>query len=347
MEIRWAPFWIEFKQPFTLSKGTRTGTHAVLLELSHEEHSAYGMAALPPYFKETQESVISIFKKVNVTPFRDPTNVTAIMEYLRAISSGNRPALAALDLAVHILASKVQGISLQKFLGLEERSSIPTAFTIGVANADLVEESLKRSKDFANLKLKMGMQNEWEVLDQVITLTNKKFFVDVNQGWKSKEVAIKNIERLSKAGALFVEEPIKTLDPADYKWLQERSAIPVFVDEHVWTLSDMNEWIDCVDGFNIKLMKSGGIQESLQMIARAKAKNSKLMMGCMAECSCTVSVASILGSEFDYCDLDGPFLLKNDPFNGFVYKKGEVMINDTIGTGVELSRDVAISWLTK
>ena len=86
MEISWSKYWIEFQQSFTLSKGTRSGTHAVLLKLEHDGVSAYGMAALPPYYKETQDSVIESFKKLNLHPFKDPTNVSAITAILACCS---------------------------------------------------------------------------------------------------------------------------------------------------------------------------------------------------------------------------------------------------------------------
>ena len=266
------------------------------------------------------------------------------LQYLRAVLRDNRPALAAADIAVFDLACRHQSVSLAEYTGAKFGQSVPTSFTIGVQSPELVNAEVEKAKDFQFLKLKMGMRGEWEILEALRDCTDKKVFVDVNQGWTNKETALKNIERLSKYKIEFVEEPFKTINPKDYRWLKERSPLDVFVDEHVWTSLDLDDWSDCVDGINIKLMKTGGLQEALLMIAKAKKMNLKLMLGCMAECSCTVAASHAIAENFDYHDLDGPFLIKNDPFDGMYYEKGMVKVRGEEGTGVTLDPSVEIEW---
>jgi L-alanine-DL-glutamate epimerase-like enolase superfamily enzyme len=45
-------------------------------------------------------------------------------------------------------------------------------------------------------------------------------------------------------------------------------------------------------GINIKLMKAGGIQETMRMIQLAKAMNLKIMLGCMIESSIAIAAAA-------------------------------------------------------
>jgi L-Ala-D/L-Glu epimerase len=53
-------------------------------------------------------------------------------------------------------------------------------------------------------------------------------------------------------------------------------------------------WQEAYDGINIKLMKSGGIQEALRMIHVARALGMKVMLGCMIESSLAISAAAHL-----------------------------------------------------
>ena len=50
-------FFLEFKTPFAIAHGTRTGTDLVFLKLEHEGVLAYGEASLPPYLVDTQVTV--------------------------------------------------------------------------------------------------------------------------------------------------------------------------------------------------------------------------------------------------------------------------------------------------
>jgi L-alanine-DL-glutamate epimerase-like enolase superfamily enzyme len=110
--------------------------------------------------------------------------------------------------------------------------------------------------------------------------------------------------------------------------------IPVIADEAVKSTSDIPKLATAYDGINIKLMKSGGIQEAIRMIHVARAFGMKVMLGCMIASSVAISAAAQLSPMVDYADLDGNLLISNDPFAGVTVEHGRLILSDQPGLGV-------------
>jgi L-alanine-DL-glutamate epimerase-like enolase superfamily enzyme len=91
-----------------------------------------------------------------------------------------------------------------------------------------------------------------------------------------------------------------------------------------------------VDGVVIKLMKTGGLREALRAIAVARALDMQIMLGCMVETSVGVTAAAHLSPLCDYADLDGPLLIKKDPYRGVGYEGSRMILADGPGLGVVL-----------
>jgi L-alanine-DL-glutamate epimerase-like enolase superfamily enzyme len=60
----------------------------------------------------------------------------------------------------------------------------------------------------------------------------------------------------------------------------------------------------------------------------------KVVTGCMAESSCAVTAMANLAPLADWVDLDGPFLITNDPFSGVQLQDGKLIISEQPGIGV-------------
>lgn len=72
------------------------------------------------------------------------------------------------------------------------------------------------------------------------------------------------------------------------------------------------------------------------MLNYARARNMKVMIGCMTETSCAVSAAAQLSPAVDFADLDGNLLIANDRFKGMTVEKGRITLNDEPGLGLTL-----------
>jgi L-alanine-DL-glutamate epimerase-like enolase superfamily enzyme len=218
--------------------------------------------------------------------------------------------------------------------GLDPRKTPVTTFTIGIDTKEVVKQKTREAAEFKVLKVKLGRENDKEMIEAIREVTDKPIRVDVNQGWKDKEYALKMIEWLATKGIEFVEQPMPKEQIEDLAWLRQRSPLPIVGDEGVQRLPDVRKAYGVYDGINIKLMKCTGMYEAYQMILLARAFDMKVMLGCMTETSCAISAAAQLSPLVDWADLDGAVLIKNDLFDGAKIIDGKVTLNDRPGIGV-------------
>ena len=134
----------------------------------------------------------------------------------------------------------------------------------------------------------------------------------------------------------YVEQPLH-VDCAqrDLPALYADSPVPLFIDESCFSRKDIPMYAHCIDGINIKLMKSGGLSEALRMIHAARALDLQVMVGCYADSSLANSAGAHLGPLVDYLDLDSHLNLTDDPFVGAEMEEGRFVLSDRPGFGVD------------
>ncbi len=337
MKLSFQPYELEMKHTFTVAEYSRNSTPDVLTKIEYEGFTGYGEASMPPYLGESIESVTKFLKKVNLQQFSDPFEVNDILSYIDSIEEGNPAAKASVDIALHDLLGKLVNQPLYKLWGLNPDKTPYTSFTIGIDKPDVVLMKTKEAKamGFKVLKVKLGRENDQEMINTVREITNVPLYVDVNQGWTDRNKALDMIYWLKEKGVVFVEQPMPKTQVDDMAWLTEHSPLPTMADEAFQRLYDIEDKIKGVySGINIKLMKCTGLYEAHKMITVARASNLKVMLGCMTETSCGVSAAAQLSPLVDWGDLDGNLLIKNDPFVGMKVIDGKVTLNDWPGIGV-------------
>jgi L-Ala-D/L-Glu epimerase len=334
MKLYYYPYTIEFKEQFTISVNSRTTTPAVMVEVEHNGLTGYGEASLPPYLSEDQSSVISFLNKVNLESFSGPENINLILDYIDNIAVGNNAAKTSVDIALHDLLGKLLDVPLHIYLGIDRRDNIYSSYTIGISDLKKIRQKVDEASEFKFLKIKLGSENDMEIVATIRALTNKPLYVDVNQGWSDKYFALDMIHWLAEQNVVLVEQPLPKENIDDANWLNERSLLPVIADEAVQTVSDLEKIQHFYSGVNIKLMKAGGVKQAYRMMQRAKDLNLKIMLGCMTETSCAITAASHLSPLADWVDLDGAELISNDLFTGMKIKDGALIIPDLPGLGV-------------
>ena len=289
---------------------------------------------MPPMYGETQESAIRFISKVDLSGFTDPFDIDGIMQYVDSIEPGNSAAKASIDIALHDIAGKAAGKACYDLFELPEVKSINTSKTIGIETPGIIKERTLEAKDFHCLKIKLGSDNDHEIIDAVREVSNQPLFVDANQGWKDKYLALENISWLRKQGVIFVEQPMPVEMEEEMAWLKSRSSLPIVGDEGVQRLKDVERADNFYHGVNIKLMKSTGLNEGFKMAQLAKEKGLKVMLGCMSETSCAISAAFHLASFADWVDLDGNLGVTNNPYKGIETQNGKLVNNNIPGIGL-------------
>lgn len=336
MKLSFKPFELEMKHTFTVAEFSRNSTPDVLTQIEYEGLIGYGEASMPPYLGESIVSVTKFLQKVNLEQFPDPFRIDDILTYVDSIEAGNPAAKASIDIALHDLIGKIVNQPLYKLWGLNPTKTPKTSFTIGIDNPEMVRLKTKEASAFKVLKVKLGLNNDKEMINTVREITDVPLYVDINQGWTDKNKALEMIFWLKEKGVLFVEQPMPKTQIDDMAWLTEHSPLPTMADEAFQRLPDIVHKINGVySGINIKLMKSTGLYEAHKMITVARSLGMKVMVGCMTETSCGVSAASQLAPLADWCDLDGNLLIKNDPYLGMLVIDGKVTLNELPGIGIK------------
>lgn len=336
MRLSWRSYDLRLKYPFTISNYSRTTTPVVLTEISYGDLTGYGEASLPQYLGETQQSVSDFLSKVDLSRFPNPTQIDAILEYVDSIAIGNTAAKASVDIALHDLVGKIWGKPWHEIWNLNKDATPYTTYTIGIDTEEVVRKKTSEVvSDFKILKVKLDGKSDQQIIKAIRSVTDIPIAVDANQAWTDREQALDTIYWLEEQGAVMIEQPMSKNDPDGNAWLTSRSPVPIFADESVQRLADMEKIKGVFSGINIKLMKCTGMNEAWKMIEAAPKFGFKVMLGCMTETSCAISAAAQLSPLVDFADLDGALLITNDCFEGIKIKNGKITLNNFPGIGVK------------
>jgi L-alanine-DL-glutamate epimerase-like enolase superfamily enzyme len=335
LKLSFKPYTLQLKHAFTLASNSRTTTPVILTEIEYQGTKGYGEGSMPPYLGESHETATKFLSKLDLNQFNDPFLIEDILGYVDGIMPGNFAAKASVDIALHDLMGKLVGKPLYRLFGLNPQKTPLTSFTIGLDTPEIVKQKVAEAAVYRILKVKLGRDNDKEMIEVIRALTDKPLCVDANQGWKDKKYALEMAHWLREKGVIFLEQPMPKEQVDDTAWLTQNSPLPVVGDEAIQNLNDLLKYKGVYSGVNIKLMKCGGIRSALTMIHAAKALGMKVMIGCMTETSCAVTAAAQLSPLVDWCDLDGNLLISNDPFDGLKIVDGKVTIPDRPGIGVK------------
>lgn len=338
MKITFWTYDLKLKHTFTIARSSRVVSPIVIVELEHEGIVGYGEAAPTRRYGETIETVSGFLRRVNLSTFGSPFQLESILKDLDGLAPGNTSAKAAIDIALHDWIGKKLKIPLYQYWGLDKEKTPLTSFTIGIDTPEITAQKVQEAMEYPILKIKLGGQNDEEIMKTIRRATDKTLRVDANEGWKTKEIALKKIQWLEQEGVEFVEQPMPAEDLEGTAWVRERVKMPLIADENSLRLHDVPKLQKAFDGINIKLMKCTGLREALKMVAAARASSLKIMTGCMIESSVAISAAAQLSPLIDYADLDGAVLTTNDPFDGVTITDGKLVLPDRPGIGVVKKR---------
>lgn len=264
----------------------------------------------------------------------DPWQYTKVLNQLFQKVEGTFAAKAAVDIALLDWVSQRAGVPLWKYLGLDRNDAPISTFSIGIDKAEVIKQKVKEAEAFPVLKIKVGLDNDEEVIAAVRSVTKKPLRVDANEGFKSKEQAVEKINWLEKQGVEFIEQPLPAANLDDMNWIRKRVHMPIIADEACLHPQDIPRLAPHFDGVNVKVDKCGGLLEAWRMINIARSLNLKVMLGCMVSSSVAITGAAHLSPLVDYADLDGNLLISNDPYSGVRIVQGKLTLSDQPGLGV-------------
>ncbi len=328
---------VHTKHPFVIARGGTSEFRVVWVKVRDADGmEGWGEAAPSRFYGETAESVMAAVR--SFAPLLESANawsLEAIESSLQLALRWNAAARCAVSAALHDLQGKRLGVPLWKMWGLDPATAPKSSFTIAIApDEETLRARVREAAPYPILKVKLGGPRDTETIRIVRKEAPHAILrVDANAAWNPKH-AMQMMDTLVQCGVEMLEQPVPPHDIAGFKFIRERSPIPVFADESCIVATDIPRLADAVDGVNIKLMKCGSLREALRMIAVARAHNLKVMCGCMVETTLGIAAAAQFSPLLDYADLDGAALLSDNPFDGPGIPDGVITLGDAPGLGV-------------
>jgi L-alanine-DL-glutamate epimerase-like enolase superfamily enzyme len=286
-------------------------------------------------YKESAETGKKAIESIrSLLAASDPWKYRAILQEVFAKIPGEWAAKSAIDIALHDWIGQKLGIPLYRYFGLDPAAAPVTTFSIGIDTPEITKQKVLEAEPYPVLKIKVGLDKDESTLEAIRSVTKKPLRLDANEGFQSKEEAVRKINWLESLGAQFIEQPLPAHMYEEQKWVRSRVHIPILADEAVLRAEDIPKIADAYDGVVIKLDKTGGLLGAMQMIHTARAHKLKTMLGCMVSSSVTITAAAHLSPLVDFADLDGNLLIANDPFSGVRVQQGKLVLPDLPGLGL-------------
>lgn len=287
-------------QVFTISRGSRT--EAQVLTASVTRGGVTGRGECVPYarYGETLDTVQAQIEGL-------PANITRA-ELQHALPAG--AARNAVDCALWDLEAKTAGKRIWDLIGLPIPRPEITAYTLSLDTPEAMQAQAAKNAHRPILKIKLGTPDDMPRLEAVRAGAPKStIIIDANEGW-SADVYRDLAPHLVRLGVALVEQPLPSAD--DDALIGMDRPVPVCADESCHDRASLSHLGGKYDVVNIKLDKTGGLTEALELRAAALAQGYKVMVGCMVGSSLAMAPATLVAQGAMVTDLDGPLLLAED-----------------------------------
>ena len=335
MQISLKKFTLALKHTFSISRESYDFQDTLIVGLSLNEQIGYGEATSNPYYKITTESMMKEIEGVrNEIESFDFSTPEDFHQFLTQKGLSNF-SICALDLAAHDLYGKLLGKPLFEIWGTKIDHYPTTNYTIGIADIDTMVSKMKE-KPWPIYKIKLGTDNDVNIVKELRKHTDAIFRIDANCAWTAKET-IANAPQLKDLGVEFLEQPLKADDWEGMEKVMHDCVLHVIADESCIVENDVEKCGLHFNGINIKLTKCGGLTPALRMIKKAKSMGLKVMVGCMTESTVGISAIAQLLPQLDFVDMDGAILLKEDIATGIhINDDGSLVFPKLGGSGITL-----------
>jgi L-alanine-DL-glutamate epimerase-like enolase superfamily enzyme len=342
-------FDVPLVSPFRIAIGEMTAANDLLIRI-HTDQGVSGVGEacpFPPITGETQATNAAAAKAIrDMIIGKDPLAIDDLLRQIGALVHSNPSTVAAFDMALFDILGKVAGLPLFRLLG-GTKSVFETDITIGLDTLESMRDEAKRhvANGFKTLKVKVGLDpdEDYAHIEAIRAAVGPKvnIRIDANQGWTVPQ-AIYGLKKLAPLAIQFCEQPVLASDTAGLKAVREQSPIAIMADEALFGPADAVKLIraDACDTFNIKLMKAGGMLNSIRIAHIADAANIRCMVGCMLETRLGLTAAAhVVASQANiiYADLDGYADQTVDPvIDGMTVKAGMVTLPEKPGLGCDV-----------
>ncbi len=344
-------FEAPLKTPFVTALRRVTHLRDIVVRVETDDGIVgYGEGAPTPQITgETEESILASVERVKPlllnACFSTPE---ALHKRLKALLPHRSTARSAIETAYYDLWAKHHRLPLYRLLG-GGTDTLETDITVSLGSPEKMAHDAQKAVEagFRILKVKIGgdANADFERIVAVYRSVGDTAFLrlDANQGWDAAS-CISLLHRLeqSKIPIECIEQPVAADDIEGMCRIKRESAVALLADESVFSVQQARHLIEkeCVDMINVKLAKTGGPYEAIEIIELCREHGIVCMMGCMLEGPFAVAAAAHLAAAYPetvrLIDLDVPSLLAKCPAHtDIVFDGAHIRMNQTAGIGVK------------
>jgi L-Ala-D/L-Glu epimerase len=335
--------------PFRISIGEMKAANDVLVRVRTDSGLVgIGEACpFPPITGETQATNIAAAKAIrDMLIGKDPLAIDAILRLIGPIVHSNPSMVAAFEMACFDILGQAAGLPLYRLFG-GDKSTFESDITTGIDTPAAMAAGVRKhaALGYKTLKVKIGLDpdEDYERLRAVRQAIGDDIAlrIDANQGYTVPQ-AIYALKKIEPLRIQLVEQPVKASDISGLRTVRSESPIPIMADESLFLPADALKLIgaEACDYMNIKVMKAGGILNSIRIAHIADAANMRCMVGCMLESRIALTAAAhVVASQGNivFADLDGNAEHTADPVvGGMTTKAGIVTMPETPGLGCDI-----------
>ena len=290
---------------FRISRGTRKVSDVLMVEVNDGNYVGRGECF--PYARYG-EDIDSVQKQLNSvrSEIEHGLDRQALLNVLAPGAARN-----AVDCALWDLEAKRAGTRVWDLAGLPAPEPVTTVYTLGVDEPAVMGERARENSDRPRLKLKMT--GDGADLERVRNIhknaPNARLVVDANEGWSIKQY-LEYAPQFKDLGVEMIEQPLPSTDDEQLRGVER--PIPICADESCHDSATLPALVGKYDMINIKLDKTGGLTEALNLRDAALKQGLSIMVGCMIGTSLAMAPGILVAQEATIVDLDGPLLLAED-----------------------------------
>ena len=304
----------EMKEPFVITGYTFTECNVLYVTITDGENTGAGEATGVYYLDETAEGILAQAETVR----GQLENGLGREELRNLLPAGG--ARNAIDCALWDLEAKTAGKTIWELTNVTFSETI-TVNTVGIADVDKMAVTAL-GLDTPKIKVKLSGELPLERIKAVIDARpDADIVVDVNQGWTFEQL-VELAPKFKELGVKMIEQPLPRGGDAELEGY--KAPLPLCADESCLHTGELEQAARRYDMVNIKLDKTGGLTEGLDLARQAKALGLGIMVGNMTGTSLAMAPSLVVAQFCEFVDLDGALFLKEDRPHAMTYVKGNV-----------------------
>jgi L-alanine-DL-glutamate epimerase-like enolase superfamily enzyme len=300
--------------------GVETTADVVVAEISDVESRGRGEGVPLRRFGESMDSVVAALDAMKGA-IASGLDRDALQHALPPGAARN-----ALDCAFWDMDAKRAYRSVAELAGLGAVPSLVTAFTVAFDTPDKMAEQAAANRTRPLLKLELLGDGDVERVRAVRQAAPAaRLIVDANERWNAAQLS-EYMPMLIDCRVALIEQPLPA--DADDALARLEHPIPLCADESCRTLADLDRLDGKYQAINIKLDKAGGLTEALALVAEAKRRGLRIMVGGVISTSLGIAPALLVAQQAEIVDLDGPLRLASDRGAGLRYDGSTILPAD-------------------